>query len=112
MPIDWTCFAFSKTYRPVKQAARIRPTSKPKTERRRIADVRDAVFTRDGARCRVCGGPGTEIHELRFRSLGGQISERNSVCVCARCHTRLQTHRLRVGGANANQSLVFTEVKP
>jgi len=62
--------------------------------------VRAAVFERDGGRCRVCGGLATEMHELRFRSLGGKRSLENSIAVCNHtgndCHRKLQEHMIQV----------------
>jgi len=74
--------------------------------------VKNAVWKRDRAACRVCGKPADEMHELRFRSLGGRRSLENSIAVCTfrgnNCHRLLQSHAIHVEGANANQRLVFT----
>ncbi len=64
--------------------------------------VRMYVFAREANRCRVCAQPATELHELRFRSLGGQISTRNSVACCHQCHSRLHRHDLIAVGADAD----------
>ena len=79
-------------------------------EAERIA-VKRAVWQRDKATCRVCGKPAEEMHELRFRSLGGRRSLENSIAVCTwrghNCHRLLQSHAIEVEGTNANQRLIF-----
>jgi len=60
--------------------------------------VREQVFTRDQGICRCCRAHATEMHELRFRSLGGKRSLLNSIAVCTalsggnNCHRMLQTN--------------------
>jgi 5-methylcytosine-specific restriction endonuclease McrA len=78
------------------------------------ATVRAFVFTRDKGRCRVCGGQAHELHELRFRSLGGKVSMHNSIAICRGCHSDMQEHRVdymfiddRLG---ANGLIHFTHV--
>jgi hypothetical protein len=75
-------------------------------------EIKAAVWKRDQGRCRVCGETATEMHELRFRSLGGERSPVNSVAVCTfnahNCHRLLQTHAIHVEGSDANKRLVFT----
>jgi 5-methylcytosine-specific restriction endonuclease McrA len=71
--------------------------------------VKRAVKERDGGLCRVCEKPGSETHELTFRSLGGRVALENSIYVCHRCHRRLQEHRILVMGNNANGHLTFVE---
>ena len=60
-------------------------------------DIRAQVFARDHGHCRVCQGYATEMHELVFRSRGGQRSLYNSIAVCTalggnNCHAMLQRH--------------------
>ncbi len=70
--------------------------------------VRMYVFARERGLCRVCQQPATELHELRFRSLGGKISLHNSIAVCARDHLKLQRHELIPSGDDAESpSLTF-----
>ena len=68
-------------------------------------EVKAAVFARDRGRCRVCGGKAYEMHELRFRSLGGKRSLSNSVAVCdfrgMHCHRKLQTLVIKVARLHA-----------
>lgn len=85
---------------------------KVQTEEAHRKKIKAAVWKRDGARCRVCGDPATEMHELEFRSLGGQRSTENSIATCAfgsahNCHRYLQTHCIEVEGTNADKRLVF-----
>lgn len=79
-------------------------------EAERIA-IKKLVFARDGGKCRVCGGRAEEMHELDFRSLGGQRSLENSIAVCIfrgkNCHQLLQKHAIEVEGTDANTRLIF-----
>jgi 5-methylcytosine-specific restriction endonuclease McrA len=62
-------------------------------EKHRVS-IKAEVFKRDGGKCRCCGAHATEMHELRFRSLGGKRSLENSIAVCDwranSCHQMLQ----------------------
>ena len=73
--------------------------------------VKAQVFARDGGKCRVCGGPAQEMHELVFRSLGGKRSLENSIAVCnyqgRNCHRLLQRLCIEWEGADANARVVF-----
>lgn len=99
-----------------------RAENKRKAEEHR-KEIKALVWKRDEGKCRVCGGPATEMHELRFRSLGGQRSTENSIAVCTgmaggkNCHRYLQSHAIEVEGTNANRRLIFRwnlppDVKP
>lgn len=63
-------------------------------------EIKKQVWQRDKGLCRCCGGQAVEMHELKFRSLGGERSLYNSVAVCTtfgaanRCHRLLQTLRI------------------
>lgn len=85
--------------------------AKAKATEQQRRSVKRQVFDRDGGKCRVCGGPATEMHELQFRSLLGKRSLENSIAVCIHngrnCHRLLQTHAIDVEGTNANARLVF-----
>lgn len=92
----------------------------------RAHDVREAVFHRDQWRCRVCcflngpfslyphssHGKATEMHELKFRSLGGKVSVENCIAICGTHHRALHLHKLWPVGTNANQALSFVQEKP
>jgi hypothetical protein len=77
--------------------------------------VKREVFQREQGKCRCCGGPAQELHELRFRSLGGKRSLKNSIAVCnyrgKNCHRLLQVHVIKVELLNhilgANAPLLF-----
>lgn len=65
--------------------------------------IRAYVFEREQGICRCCRLRKLEsMHELRFRSLGGKVSKRNSVGVCGDgvrgCHGFLQ--RLEIAYVN------------
>ena len=68
-------------------------------------EIKAQVFKRDGGRCRVCGAPATEMHELVFRSRGGVRSLHNSIAVCDwranSCHQMLQKHVIQFSFRNA-----------
>lgn len=115
MAIDYTIFAIPKPAPRVKPArTRLRTHATPKIERDRIAEIRDYVRARERGRCRCCRfRPGTSMHELRPRSLGGKVSKRNSVLVCGDgvtgCHGFLQRHEIDYGddGHGAEGVLTF-----
>lgn len=83
--------------------AAFRPRRKVKSvaERIRIAAVRLAVFDREGGRCRCCVTRAAEsLHELKPRSLGGDVSTANSIALCGSgttgCHGYLTRHEIAV----------------
>ena len=57
-----------------------------------LANLREAVFTRDNYRCRICGR-GLEddvillVHHIIYRSQGGTNRINNLLTVCSGCHT-------------------------
>lgn len=56
---------------------------KDRAQRKETGTVRAYVFARERNLCRICRlRPATSMHELRFRSLGGKVSRKNSVAVC------------------------------
>jgi len=78
--------------------------------RRRKAQVERAIRTlvrqRDGGRCRYCHKPGTDVHHIRPRSLGGHSETTGLVLLCRRCHALVTGHVLRITG-NADEKLNF-----
>lgn len=93
-----------------------------------VGEVRRAVFDRDGGQCRVYRflgeasfGPSallirfsraTEMHELKFKSLGGKVTVENCIAVCGTHHRALHLHLLSPIGTNANRTLLFLKEKP
>jgi 5-methylcytosine-specific restriction endonuclease McrA len=55
-------------------------------------ETREAVFRRDGFRCRVCADTGDHVHHLRMRSQGGGHELDNLVLTCAPCHRRIHAN--------------------
>lgn len=53
--------------------------------------MHDAVFIRDGNKCRICGGPAEEVHHIRPRFLKGHNHPRNLISLCRNCHD--EVHR-------------------
>lgn len=51
--------------------------------------VRKAIYERDNGKCQVCGGIGTEIHHVMFRSRGGRGVETNGLTLCHTCHSKI-----------------------
>jgi 5-methylcytosine-specific restriction endonuclease McrA len=52
------------------------------------AAFRDAVFGRDGHRCRMCGEPAADAHHITDRTEmphGGYVAE-NGISLCEGCH--------------------------
>lgn len=81
-------------------------------------DVRAYVFGRERHLCRCCRiRPAESLHEIQFRSQGGEVSRKNSIAVCGQivgavpsCHTYLQSHAIVVfiGFEGAEGDLKFT----
>lgn|SRR5690625_925462 len=76
----------------------IQPVPKPNHSRRvpkRSArnsfskSTRNAIYERDNGQCQMCGGIGTEIHHVVFRSQGGRGVETNGLTLCRSCHRRV-----------------------
>jgi len=56
--------------------------------------VREQIYERDNGCCRNCGGIGTEIHHVIFRSQGGRGVYTNGLLVCHYCHRRIHDHKI------------------
>lgn len=61
-------------------------------------DNRDEIIRREHGRCLICGGYGTDVHEIIPRSalqgLANQetlFSERNRCFLCRNCHSKVHT---------------------
>lgn len=64
--------------------------------------VRAEVIRRDKGKCRCCGRKGTDLHHVRFRSMGGGDTVDNLVLVCRDpCHRAIHGHALKVYGTDA-----------
>jgi hypothetical protein len=53
--------------------------------------LRDAIFKRDGNRCKRCGGDGggmLHVHHLVSKKNGGTDAPDNLVTLCPKCHSR------------------------
>jgi hypothetical protein len=78
------------------------PRRKTKARRKRerrnhVAEVRQYVFARERDTCRACRRrTATDMHEIIFRSKGGNISRTNSIAVCQGCHQFLHRHDISV----------------
>lgn len=80
-----------------------------------VGKTRAYVFGRERDLCRCCRKRAAEsMHELRFKSLGGKVSRRNSIAVCGdgvrKCHGFLQRNEIRYEATElgAEDVLVFT----
>lgn len=54
---------------------------------------RDAVFSRDGYKCVVCGAPAIDAHHITPREMmlnGGYVKE-NGVSLCGDCHIEAES---------------------
>ena len=65
-----------------------------------VKEIRAYVFAREDGCCRCCGWRRpTSLHEVRFRSQGGKVSNANSIAVCGDgvrgCHGLLQRHEIK-----------------
>lgn len=100
--------------KPVSRAAEKRAAKREAEKRKR--NVYSFVSNRDGFKCRACGRVGSpnatsmldklHHHEIKFRSVGGQIVSSNVVLLDAECHADAQAHRLIITG-DADGSLTF-----
>ena len=80
------------------------------------AAVRPVVVDCHGGFCACCRiRLAQSTHEIKFRSVGGQVSVDNTIPVCGTgttgCHGHLQEHRIRVERAS-DGSLTFTPRYP
>ncbi len=91
-----------------------RARTKARKERVRVKgvhEVRIYVMARDRFICRICRlRVATEMHELRFRSLGGKVSRQNSIAVCQGCHQFAQRNAISYDmlGNGAESDVTFT----
>lgn len=70
--------------------------------------LRRVVLERDHYRCRCCGTPEkVDVHHIRFRSVGGEDSTRNTCALCRVCHAETHAYRLHIEGDDANKRLRF-----
>lgn len=107
--IDYSVLKFSK------QPSKVREQERKTVKKESISKaVKRAVMERDLKTCRVCGKPAESVHELRFRSLGGAVSLKNSIATCGDgtrgCHGQLQRNELTWVG-NPNGKLRFFDNK-
>ncbi len=101
------------------------------TKAAHVKSVRAQVFEREEGWCRVCRAldsnavergwagiasvrdrliqPATDLHEIRFRSLGGKVSTQNSIAVCRSHHRDLQAHRISIVGSMAKNGWMLEE---
>lgn len=80
-------------------------------------EIHDYVFARERHLCRICRiRPAESMHELKFRSLGGKVSRRNSIAVCGNgvegCHGHAQrleiAYRFEDEALGAEGAVIFT----
>lgn len=104
-----------KCAKPVKRSTVKR--KKQLSHRVMVAVLRHAVFDRDGYLCRACyvldgvDKTAEDMHEIVFRSQGGQQTLENCVSLCHRHHMQIHARRLWIMGRNANESLRFVTEK-
>lgn len=75
-----------------------RPVPKPQYKRKAprrakrnnfTKETRKAIYERDYGMCQQCGGLGTEIHHVRFRSQSGRGVFTNGLTLCTPCHRKV-----------------------
>ena len=94
-----------------------KPQTTPSVKREKVRakeqqwqKVRRQVLERDGHRCRVCniregGIVRVDVHHIRFRSVGGSVSDTsNLAALCRICHGEVHAYRLVISG-DANRKL-------
>ena len=62
-----------------------------------VGEIRHRLFVLSEGDCDLCGSPVTEsaaqMHEMKHRGKGGEISLENSVMICAKCHQNAHKER-------------------
>lgn len=88
---------------------------KDRLKQNHVHTTHDYVFGRERGICRCCRKrPAESMHEMRFKSLGGKVSRRNSVATCGdgvrKCHGFLQRLEItyQMGELGAEDVIVFT----
>ncbi len=73
-----------------------------------------SVFARDGGRCVLCGGPGTEAHHVLERKLfpDGGYHPANGALVCNPCHWDCETTRVGVEAVRAAAGIAEPALPP
>jgi len=82
------------TFKPVPKPHHERRVPKQSRRNEFSKKVRDQIYERDQGKCRNCGGVGTEIHHVVFRSQGGRGVFTNGLLVCHYCHKRIHEHKI------------------
>lgn len=54
------------------------------------------VRKRDGGKCRSCGKPGSQIHNIVYRSHGGKDEAGNLILTCTKCHSWIHAKAILV----------------
>lgn len=55
--------------------------------------LRNAVIVRDGGLCRICKQSAVDLHHMQFKSLGGNDTAYNLVCLCRECHSKVHKYQ-------------------
>ena len=55
--------------------------------------IRDSVIERDNGICRLCGRQAVDIHHLQFKSLQGNNTSFNLICLCRKHHDLAHSHQ-------------------
>jgi 5-methylcytosine-specific restriction endonuclease McrA len=68
-----------------------------RAKERQWQQVRAEVKLRD-VRCRICNGPGHDVHHVTYRSRGGKDETRNNCLLCRKCHADVHAGIVKLAG--------------
>jgi 5-methylcytosine-specific restriction endonuclease McrA len=68
-----------------------------RAKRREWDQVRAEVMLRD-VRCRLCNGPGHDVHHVTYRSRGGKDETQNNCFLCRKCHADVHGGLVKLAG--------------
>lgn len=108
------------------EAKRIKKRRAKRTQQRAEADsdaqIRRALYQRDGGVCRACRLPLklqssvgywweiAHAHHIVYRSAGGDDSLSNRLLLCPKCHFNEHSHLLRIVGTDGGELVTFRKV--
>jgi 5-methylcytosine-specific restriction endonuclease McrA len=77
----------------------------PERQRHLSAELRAAIFERDGGRCRACGAPATDIDHIGHGPNGNVNHPDNLQALCAGCHRRKTLAALEIVTVDSDPEL-------
>ena len=75
--------------------------SKIRLKGKKLHDLYNLVYDRDGGKCFICGKyieRGTPPHHIKYRSQGGEDVMENLVMLCNECHRKVHDGKIKLKG--------------